>query len=213
MSKRLPDLVLAGVDAVLKPEGFKLVKSKKWFLRQTDGRTEKFQLVVLNDRPGYRICPCVGVRFEAVEQIFHKTSTFEPEFQKDTDTVGVNLWHIHGKDGYQLPVHDESDVTPVVDRILEIFRNVAVPYFSEFSDLKAVDVAVNDHPQQKCVHRVMPSLRCSTGVIVARLTGRDDYDALVATYREQLQQDANGFYLPPFEALVEDLKTMDVRAD
>ena len=210
MSKHLPDLVLSGVNSALKPEGFKLVKSKKWFLRQTNGRTEKFQLVMLNDRPGYRVCPSVGVRFEAVEQAFHRTSTFEPEFQRDTDTVAVDLWRIHGKNGYQLPVHHDSDVPAVVDRIVAIFRNDAEPYYSQFGDLKAVDVAINGHPLEKCVHRVMPSLRCSTGAIVAKLTGREDYTALVASYREQLQQDANGFYLPPFEALIADLATMKV---
>lgn len=213
MSKRLSDLVFAGVNAVLKPEGFRLFKSKKWFLRKTDGRTEKFQLVVLNDRPGYRICPSVGVRFEAVEQVFHRTSTFGPEFQPDTDTVGVDLWRIHGKGGYQLPVHNESDVPPVVDRILEIFRRDALPYFSQFSDLKAVDMAVNERPQEQCVHRVLPSLRCATGAIVAKLTDRENFDALIASYREQLRHDANGFYLPTFEALIQDLTTAEVGAE
>jgi len=205
MIKRPQGSVLTGVSAALKPEGFILVKSKKWFLHQANGRTEKFQLVILRDRPGYRICPSVGVRFEMVEQVFHRTSNFEPDFHKDTDTIGVDLWRIHGEEGYKLPVLDESDVTSVVARVLEIFRNDALPYFSQFSDLKAVDAAINDHPRQKCIHRVMSYLRCSTGAIVAKLTDRKDFDALVATYREKLQHDANGFYLPPFEALIRDL--------
>ncbi len=212
MSRRLPDLVVVGVNSVLKTKGFKLFKSKKWFLRLTDGRTEKFQLIVLSDRPGYRICPSVGVRFEAVEQVFHRTSTFRPEFQSDTDTVGVDLWRIHGKEGYELPVLKKSDVPSVVDRLLEIFRTDAEPYFCHFRDLNAVDMAVNEHPQDQCVHRVMPSLRCSTGAIVARLTGRRDFDALVASYREQLQHFSNGFYLPPFDALVQNLTRMEVGA-
>jgi hypothetical protein len=205
MSKQLPSLVLEALEPSLAPLGFKLAKGKKWFVRRSPGRTETFQVVVLNDKQGFRVSPSVGVRFDDVEDIFHRTSGYEPEYQKDTATVGVDLWRVHGKEGFQIPLSTESDVPAVASRLLTIFRAQAEPFFARFNSLSAVDAALNERPTEPSTVKVLPWLRASTGAIAARLTGREDYDQLVATYRSVLQNDSKGFYLPRFEALLSDL--------
>ena len=42
---------------------------------------------------------------------------------------------------------------------------------------------------------------------MAKLTGRKNYDELVAVYRRTLEAFSDGFYLPRFEALLKDLET------
>lgn len=206
MKSNLLTMLLESVGAGLKPFGFKLVKSKKRYLRKVDGRTELFQLSVLDGDPGYRILPSVGVRFEEVETIFHRTSGFEPEYQKDTPTIGIDVGRVYGKEGNEFRLQDASDLPGVVSGLTSKFRDVAQPYFMSYGDLGAVDAAVNDAPQTACIHRAVPWLRCSTGLIVAKLVGRKNYDALASIYRGMLQHDSKGFYLPQFEALIRDLE-------
>jgi hypothetical protein len=211
MNKELPALVLESVGSRLKSLGFRLVKNKKWFVRTVDSRTQNYQLVALDGNSGYRICPSVSVRFEEVERIFHKTSGFEPEYQKDTPTVGIDLWSVYGKDGYQMPLKQEADLETVASRVLTIFQEKAQPYFSQFSTLAAVDSAINDQPRERCIHGGLPWRRCSTGLIVAKLTGRQNYNELVSIYCEIVRKDAGGYYLPRFEALLSNLGTLPDR--
>jgi hypothetical protein len=208
LSKKLPELVLEDTKTELKPHGFKLLKAKKRFVRITDGRTETFILVILVDKVGYRVCPCVGVRFERVEEIFHRTSGFEPKYQKDTSTVGIDMFAVYGKAGFQLPLKDEADVEMVTSRLGVIFREKAMSYFAQFSTLSDVDMSLNDRPKEDCIHAILPWLRCSKGAIVAKLTNRTNYKQLIAIYRELVRKDANGYYLPQFEALLQDLAGM-----
>jgi hypothetical protein len=89
-------------------------------------------------------------------------------------------------------------------RIMAIFREKAVPYFAQFNSLAAVDSAINDQPSADCVDRDTTLLRCSTGLIVAKLVGRDNYDELVSIYREVVRSKASHF-LPQLELLLGDL--------
>jgi hypothetical protein len=209
-NKKLPAILFETVAAELKLLGFKLLKGKKRFVRLVDNRREDFWLVILDDRPGYRICPAVSVRFGEVETIYHRTSGFEPEYQKDTSTVGIDLWAVYGKQGFQLALNNEADVPGLVAQLLTIFREKALPYFSQFSTLAAVDAALNDQPTEKCVYaQALPIARCSTGLIVAKLTGRKNYDELVRIYHSVVEKDGHGcHFLRNFVALLSDLASV-----
>jgi hypothetical protein len=206
MNKELIGSLFVSIHAELKPFGFKLAKSKQRLLRFSEKRMEILQFAVLDDETSYRICPSVGVRFDDVEEIFHRTSGFEPEYQNDTATVGVNLWGDNGGNDYQIPLRGAEEVDAVVSQVSTIFRENALPYFAQFCSLVAVDSAVNDQPTLPCIHRSLPCLRCSTGAIVAKLTGRKNYDELISIYHAVMRVDSNGFYLPDFEALLSDLE-------
>jgi hypothetical protein len=207
MSNKLPSLLLDAVGAALKPFGFKLMKGKKRLVRRSENRTEVFGLPVVEYAPTYYVRPWVGVRFDEVENLFHQTSGFEPEYQQDTTTVGTSLWDVYGADGYDIPFKDEADVATVASQLLTIFREKALPYYEQFRTLTAVDAALNDQPNGPCIYRPgLPTARCSAGVIVAKLTGRKNYGELVSVYRSILKTDNNGFYLPAFESLLEKLE-------
>jgi hypothetical protein len=136
-----------------------------------------------------------------------------PEYQKDTPTLGIDLWSVFGKDGFQIPLKEEASMGAVTTQIFSIFREKAQPFFTQFSTLAAVDSVINDQPSENCVHRVMPWLRCSTGVIVAKLVGRENYDHLVSIYRAIVRNDSNGYYLPRFELLLSDIAKLAVTND
>jgi hypothetical protein len=222
----LPRVLLEAVEAELRPRGFTLALNKKKpsgpqyhkyrasssvsaaFVRATDKqRTERFHLMLNSEMlkgPGYRVSPSVGVRFEEVEKIFHRTSGYDRPNQKDSVTVGIDLWRVFGREQYQVTLSDQADLEAAVARIVAIFHEKAEPYFAQFNTLAGVDSAVNDQPGDDCVHRDMAWLRCSTGVIVARLVGRPTYDQLVPLYQEAVRKRSPQL-LSKFESLLNDL--------
>lgn len=207
--KQLIENVLACLDRDLRPLGFECTKGEHSFFRRRNGRRERFHFAVIKYPGEVRLHPTLGIRFDKVESIFHRTSGFEPQFH-GTDTVGLHLRNVRGPNGYEIQLHSEFDVPSVVRRLMEIFHADAEPYYAKYSTLEAIDRSLNERPRERTVHSILPRQRCSAGVIVAKLLGRDDYEELVSIYRETLQQEAKGFYLPRFEALVQDLETLDI---
>lgn len=219
--ENLPKMLLSALEKELGPLGFKLALDKKKaksrrrsmsvsaaFVRAVDKqRTERFHLLMNHEMlkgPGFRVSPSVGVRFEEVEKIFHRTSGYDREQQKESVTVGIDLWRAYGRDQYQVALTAEADLGPALAQLSAIFHDKAEPYFAQFSTLAAVDAAINDQPGDECVHRDMGWVRSATGLIVARLVDRADFDQLVSVYREAVHKKAPPL-LPRFELLLNDL--------
>lgn len=194
----------------LEPFGFNAVRREQSFFRHADGRRDRFHLIMLTSGDT-ALEPTIGVRWDAVESIFHRTSGFT-EGRKATDTVGVHLRNVYGGAGYHLILRSESDIAKATSRLLDIFHMHAEPYYERYTTLAEVDCSLNDRPREKAVHTIASLDRCCKGLIVAKLVGRDNYDELVSVYREKMRHDAKGFYLPWFEALVKDLETLDIRS-
>jgi hypothetical protein len=211
MASNLKRAIFDAVDSRISQYGFTLKRSKERFERKRDGIRDLFQLVCPNDIPGYRIHPDVGMRFEIVEEIFHKTSGWNPKYQKDTPTIGAGVGHIIADDNRkcEFRLKTEEDVPPVADKLADVFRNFALPYYEKFSSLQAIDAEFNNSPTERTRNRSGGWLRCSTGIIVARLVGRPDYDELAKIYTRVMEQVDGGFYLKTFCALLESLQSIE----
>jgi hypothetical protein len=181
------------------------------FVRQRGGVRDIFQVVILDGKPGYRIQPNVGIRIEKVEDLFHKTSGFEPRYQKKTATMGnsVGAYLEGNSQACEFLLESESDIKTISDKILGVFREFALPFFNQWGSLLAIDKELNDNPTQLTSHRALAWFRCSTGVIVAKLVGRADYEKLVTIYMEAMKADNRGFYLKKFQSLLQSLEAIE----
>lgn len=184
------------------------------FVRQHDGTLEIFQITCLDGKPGYRIQPGVAVRIEQVENIFHQTSGFESKHQKDTPTMGSSVGILLTGDSRscEFLLETESEVQSITKKIMDVFHDFALPYFERWGSLTAIDAELNDKPTERTLHRALAWFRCSTGIIVAKLLDRPDYDQLAAYYTEVMTQDNNGFYLKRFQALLESLESVEAES-
>ena len=197
-------------------EGFKFAASKLMFVRkhESTGITDRFQLVFLDAKPGWEIRPDVGMRFDRVEEIFHRTSGFERQYQKGTSTIGNSVGEYTSNRGsaceFRLESHDE--VVPVAEKILEVFRRFALPYFEKYASLRVIDAELNDRPTERTPHR-LTIFRCPTGLIVAKLSGRPNYRQLVEIYTEIMSREDRGFYLKRFQDLVKSLESVEPESD
>jgi hypothetical protein len=205
---RVKKEVLESVFADVSRLGFALKASKDSFIRAANGISDVFQLVFLDGKPGWRIQPNIGVRIEKVEEIFHRTSGFDSKLQQDTVTVGGGVGNILSGDNRscEFGVVSESEVPAVSKEVGRVFTEIALPYFERFHSLSAIDAELNGKPTERTPNGRAPYLRCATGVIVAKLIGRPNYDELVNIYTEFLRQSDRGFYLKRFQSLVESLQ-------
>ncbi len=176
------------------------------FLRKRGEVTDVYILICLDNQPGYRIEPDMSVRLERVEAIFHQTSGFKPVDQKYTATWGLPVSVLAGE--REIPLATAAQVETATDQLMEIFREYALPFYDRWGSLEAIDAAVNANPHERVLYRSLAWFRCSTGLITARLTGRQDYDRLFHAYTEIMKKDNKGFYLKWFEPLTKALETI-----
>lgn len=212
--KRLKLEIFEHLKPRLVDHGFKLKAAKETFRRQHDGVTDMFQLIFLDnkidDKPGWRIKLSIAVRVEKVEEIFHQTSSFDQKYQSDTATIGSSLNYLTGisRDDSEFPVNSIDEVPLVCSLILDAFSNFALFYFKRFDVLAEIDRELNTKPLEYNSNRGVPYFRCTTGLIVAKLVGRADYEYLVEVYTEIMRTSDKGFYLKRFQALVDSLAAL-----
>jgi hypothetical protein len=169
----------------------------------------------LDAKPGYRIQPGVAVRIERVEEIFHQTSGFELKYQKDTPTMGTRVGSLlSGSSGAcEFLLGSASEIASVTEKLVDVFRKIAVPYFEHWGSLAAIDIELNDKPNERTRHRALAWFRCSTGIIVAKLVNRPEYEQLAAFYADVMTQDNKGFYLSRFQSLLKLLESIEAGGD
>ena len=207
----LKSLLFQCIRQYLSAEDFRLDAKRSIFVRRYEGTTEIFYVTCTNAKPGHWVTPGVGLRFGTVEEIFHRTSGWDPKFQKDTNTVGTQVGVlIDGKGtSCRFLLESESEIAFVTEKVVSVFRKFALPYFVQFGSLAAIDAELNDHPAERSVNSSLAWFRCSRGLIVAKLTGRPDYEQLATFYLDVMTRDNKGFYLQRFESLVESLKSVE----
>lgn len=203
--KDLKTALLSALQPKFEARGFKLQKSKERFVKRVPEGAWWFVL----DFTVYEclhVKPAMGLRVNAIEDRFHQTSGFERQYQADTPTLSLSVQGlVADPSSFEYLIRDLSDVGAVAAQIERDFDQIVLPYFEDHSTLSKIDAALNQDPEQDCVHYAMDYLRCAHGLIVAQMVGRPNYTDLVEIYRQKLALISNGFYVLKFEALVADL--------
>jgi hypothetical protein len=206
----LKSAILQSIRDALNTRGFDVKTSKATFVRTRDGVTEIFQLVILDRKPGWVLQPNVAVRIERVEEIFHRSSGFDVKFQGATPTIGAAVGVLQAEDARacEFPIGSEGEIPALTRQILGTFDTFALKYFERFSSLAAIDRELNDKPCERTPNRGVPWLRCSSGIIVAKLVNRPNFAELEKYYNDKMEKLSNGFYAPKFRSLVDSLRNI-----
>lgn len=187
--------------------GFRWRASVQGFCRQQPGVLHMFQIRFIPTAGG-RVVPAVGIRIDRVEALLHRASGLEERFARDTMTIGAEVGSLLDSGPVEIPVATPEDVPRAVNVATGLFDAVAIPYFDTYSSLEAVDHLLNDDPSATTPHSPSEWLRASTGLVVATLSRSRDFSALEQTYRSKVARLDRGFYLPQFDVLVADLRTV-----
>jgi hypothetical protein len=204
--------VIDALTPAFEERGFRWEKKHGWFRRRSGGIHHMFYVLFADYAPSCIVINAdVGVRHDNVERIFHRTSGFDPNFHAGTPTVGGKFANVMAGAPGRMDIGPEGDVSvsAAAARLANAI-DLAETYFTRFSSLVEIDQELNSHPELHSPNRVLPWFRCSAGLIVAKLVGRDNYDRLVVEYQKQLAADNGGFYLRWFSELVRDLDSHTV---
>jgi hypothetical protein len=197
--------LLKKLDEQLIKHGFKLNKKVAEFNRKTKRGWHKLQIIFILKSDGWGVEPAIFIRVNQIEEIFHRTSGFEPKYQKGTPTIGLSLNAYAGELGkYSYLLTEESDIDKIASIYLKAVDEYALPFFDQYDNLEVMERAVNADPYD--AKFTGPIFKGSEGLILAKMTKKDNYNELVKRYTHYYEQLADGFYLPSFKALVEDLE-------
>lgn len=189
--------------------GFKYIRTKEWFVRDSPGVREVFALgFAVYD--WLEVIPGLSLRVDEVETIFHRTSGFEKKYQAQTAALTATLRSLAGDEtGYSYRVTGAADVRGAAGRLENDFREVVLPYFAENASLSRIDELLNSDPEAPSRHNLNEYHRCAYGLIVAHLCQRKDYARLAEVYRRKMAATNNGFFSPRLDALLSDLAAME----
>ena len=87
-----------------------------------------------------------------------------------------------------------------------MYREFALPYFERATAPCGRSITrLNDDPGSSTNQRGLQWYRCSTGIIVAKLLARPNFEELAAFYLDVMKRDNKGFYLKYFQSLLKSL--------
>lgn len=198
------DQVLRAVHGELRAHGLRLTDRDTRRYARLAPHGADIAYVVESEYPDrVVIAPDVAVRHDVVERIFHRFSGTSAGNQGSTPTIGGGLADITGEARYRVTILPDArrEKLRAAEEGLRAAVEEAERYWARYADLRAVDAALNDRPEEDTPHRPLPWLRCCSGLIVARLVERPDAEALARIYTEEMRVWSDGFYLPRFEAL------------
>ncbi|CAM1367729.1 hypothetical protein TPENAI_60277 [Tenacibaculum litopenaei] len=102
-------------------------------------------------------------------------------------------------------LESEEDIKNASEEIIDLFTNIAEPYFKRYGDLETIDRILNDNPDIISVHRNDQYNRYPLGLIVAKLNNRSNYEELKEKY-DILIQEMSEMYIERYKQVKEFLK-------
>ncbi len=203
--------LLKGLNVKLKDFGFKLNKSSGEFTKKNKDGWYKYQIVFLNRNGGWELKPSLLLRFDIVEDIFHKTSGFEERYKKGTPTIGTSIEDYQtDNNNYRFYLTDENQIDAIEQNLFLLFKKIALPFYEKFNSLEKVDKALNNDLEDTSLTGDI--FKGSKSLIVAKLIGRDNYKELEDFYLQYYKEFANGFYFPDFKKLTKFLEGFNINS-
>lgn len=177
---------------------FKLNIAEQGFWREDGDVTYFFFFLIYNEvyvnsgQKGFQLVPYAKTHLAPVEK-YYKQITVNTYLKTKWDfiTIGNSIADlIANPDGINrkrnqsldLYVFDEAHIGPVVNEMINKFKEVALPYFLTNNTVKRIDELLNEYPTKYSVHMYNDLFRFVKGIIAAKLNNNPDVDRLLAIY-------------------------------
>jgi len=192
--------LLSELEPKLQVFGFKLNKNLAEFTRSNNDGWFKYQIVFLKIDNGWELKPSLLLRFNIIEDIFHKISGFEEKYKKGTPTIGISIEDYLENDKYRYQLIDKDQIDNLVQQLYVVFQKIAVPFFDRFNTIEKLDEVLNVAPGDTTLTgSIYKGLKA---LIIAKLVKRDNYKELEETYFNYYEKFSDSFYLPEYRSLV-----------
>lgn len=205
--KELKEALLMAVYNELIRYNFKLNKNLCEFTRKDKEGWEKFQLIFLTRDDGWEINLGMLIRKNRVEDLFHKASYFDPKYHKTTPTIGITVENFinDGKE-HRFNLNSENDLANCYEKINEIFREIALPFFKRFDTIESIEEAINLKEGNSIFSGI--KYEGNVGIILAKLVKNPDFDFFKEKYIKYYSENYNGFYLKEYKDILKVLEAI-----
>jgi len=181
---------------------FKTAIKEQGFIRRDKSSIYFYYFLIYNRTniksgvKGFQIEPYADINIPEIER-YYKDITINTELKADWDfiTLGNSIANLLANpDGINrkrnqsldLFVFEENHIKSVADELLKQFNNVALPYFLANNTVKTVDILLNKHPKEYCVHLNNDLFRFIKGIIAAKLNNNPQFEQLQKIYSDLL---------------------------
>jgi|TARA_R110001599_G_scaffold150929_3_gene335325 hypothetical protein len=193
------------LSSVLLEKGFNYIKSKEAFICKTEFGQKRFAITtyVYSSRDGFEINPGYHLRFDRVEEFYHKISQFEKKYHSNTATIGCSLEnHLNnGEDKFRYYISNFDDIYQASEYYTSIFENLVDPFFEKYKSLESLDYLINSKPDKE-LSIINPIFRGMKGIIIAFFLEKESLFELIDTYSRSYETIYGGFYKAEYDRLV-----------
>jgi hypothetical protein len=188
---------------VLSRTDFQLKRSEEGFVRRIRGGRQRIGVALYAYNRRFEFSIVISIRLDAVQNISNMFSGAPPEYHSETGTAIVQIEYFADVPTL-FHVTNEEEIRNAVAQLAPIVREKIVPFLDEHQDVASLDRALNRGA--KSVDTSHHPYRGMYGIVVAKLAGNPDFDAIVERYLAEMSsmpaQDRDKFI-----RLVEYLKT------
>lgn len=150
----------------------------------------------------------VGIRLDAVENLAFPFTNNPAGFRGDSMTLVTPLARLFGRRHERHELATEKEADAAARQIVQQLESEGLPFINRYFNLRRMDALFNEAPEKLLPYLHNATNRCLRGITLARLTQRDDFEALVRACRQQLRlQFATEAAIARFEQLVNILRT------
>lgn len=184
---------------------FKLNKQTSEFTREKKYGWDKFQLVFINMGSRWEVNFGLLMRIDMIENIYHEGLYYESKYHKTTPTIGITIEkYINDGNEYRLYIDTNSELDSCTDKVLQLFKSIALPFFEKYESIQKLDEAINVELGSSIFSGI--KYGGNLGIILAKLNNNPSFGILENKYREYYKIFCNGFYLEEFENILKVVK-------
>jgi hypothetical protein len=199
----------AACDDWFKDRGFSFVKSRDAYVRKFKERLQLMHLRFVVVASVVRVEMSVAIRFNRIEEEYHRNSGVPPKSAKMTSTLWIPAEALTGwpLEECHRRLTSVADVDAAARTLKELYEHYAESYFESHDTVESVAAELNADPASLTPHAAPPG-RAFYGVIAAALSGQEGLADLIAGHRKALESIDRGFHNGRFDRMVDDLRRL-----
>jgi hypothetical protein len=180
------DLVYAELSKALLSSGFRLNKSEGAFVRKIPGGLQKIFVPLIDYNPDFIFSLMVGIRLDAVEDIFNRFSGAQGQGQQKTLTSMTPLAYFTEGRRKDYKVSTPAEIEIALSDLASVIESKILPFLKQYHDVQSLDSAINTTTPTEFDTSNLAS-HAMHSVILAKLAGKNRFNDLVAKYENEMK--------------------------
>jgi len=132
----------------------------------------------------------LGIRLESVEQMAFQFTMGLTGFQQDSHTLITSIGRLKDKKYERYSIAQVEEAEQAIRAIQHFMQQDGFGFLEKYSSAKALDCLFNEQPDEPLSLVYNNFNRCLRGVVLAHLTHRENFEALIQTYLHELRATA-----------------------